>query len=310
MELLKELNPAMTLSEIKVSFTEMEETLQAMLEDYKDIVVTQTSLSAAKEDQRKLASMRTQIETFRKEKKREMEKPIKSFEEQCKALIQRITEVEEPLKEGIAVFDHRKKREKEETALKLIRDAVTAYGLRDEFANQLGILPAYLNLTATKKKVREDIENRAASLKAKQDREDEILGAVRATIADINAKVTQKLTVEDYEDDIIAVKYGFQKLEDLIAKITKRGNGIVMSEKLVRDLALSQKPKEDVKPPAVFHVPDFEDLEEEPFPKIKMPVDIVEELTVVFEGSFAAVTRLKAKLDAVSKEVGVKWKEG
>ena len=74
--------------------------------------------------------MRIKIDTYRKDKKKELSKPIAVFEDQCKDLISLIEKAEQPIKDGIKVFDDEKKRREAEDGHKA--DGGSRCGIRLE----------------------------------------------------------------------------------------------------------------------------------------------------------------------------------
>jgi len=72
---------------INMNYEEVKASLIETTEKYKGIVVTEEGLKDCKATQKELAGVRNKIDDYRKAIKREMEKPIKSFEGQCKELI-------------------------------------------------------------------------------------------------------------------------------------------------------------------------------------------------------------------------------
>ena len=184
---------------IVINYDSLKTELEKSLADYKGLVVTAETLPACKEAQKELSSLRTKIDKYRKEKKKELEKPIKQFEVQCKELIALVEQAEQPIKDGIKVFDDLKREEKKKVALKIIEKTIVEYGLTVRYANALDVLPKYMNLTATKKEVKEDIENRAFALKLEQDREKEQLDILQAVIDVENQRLKTKMDINLFQ---------------------------------------------------------------------------------------------------------------
>ena len=184
---------------IKFNFEELKAELNRALEEYKGLVVTEDTLTGCKAAQKELAGLRNKIDTARKEKKKELEQPIKVFEAQCKELISLVESVELPIKEGIKVYDDQKREEKRQQALELIAEVAEATGLNEKYAAQLTVIDKYMNLTATKKAVKEDLETRAFALKVEQDREQERLDIIQSVIDSENQRIKTKLCMEDFE---------------------------------------------------------------------------------------------------------------
>lgn len=181
---------------IVINYDTLKAELEKHLKVYSGLIVTAETLDGSKAAQKELASLRVKIDTYRKEKKKEIEKPIKEFEAQCKELVALVESVEKPIKEGIKVFDDQKREEKRQKALQLAAEVVEAAGLNEKYAAKLDVIDKYMNLTATAKAVKEDLETRAFALKIEQDREAERLEIINSVIESENQKLKTKLTTD------------------------------------------------------------------------------------------------------------------
>lgn len=228
---------------IVINYEELKTAIKQSLQEYKGLVVTEDTLSGCKAAQKELASLRTKIDTYRKDKKREAEKPIKAFEEQCKNLIGLVEQVEAPIKEGIKVYDDRKREEKRVAAEEIIANVAIENGLNEKYRAQLTVLDKYMNLTAKKKDVQDDVETRAFALKAAQDREEELLNIIQMEIDSQNNRIkTSKLTMQDFS---YMISRGMETAAILNA-IKAQGQKIYDAE---------NAPKEDPKPEPVAEEP-------------------------------------------------------
>lgn len=109
------------------------------------------------------------IDKKRKEIKGDFSQPIVDFETKCKELINLINNVKGSIDEGIKVFDDKTREEKRQYALKCIEEISAELELEENYKNQIQVLDRYMNLTITRKEVKEDIKNQATVLKGKQD---------------------------------------------------------------------------------------------------------------------------------------------
>lgn len=188
---------------ITMNFEEVKASLIETMEKYKGIVVTEEGLQDCKATQKELAGVRNKIDTYRKDVKKEMEKPIKEFESQCKDLIGLIADAEKPIKEGITVFDNKRREAKRDKAIELIRTTIEERGLDEKYASQLTVLDKYLVLNGSVKAVREDIEQRAEMLKQQQNSDKakaEMLKAtIESTLETVNTTIKTSLKYEDFE---------------------------------------------------------------------------------------------------------------
>ena len=184
---------------IQINFKEMKTALEETLTEYEGIVVTEQSLTTCKGKQRDLASLRVKIDNYRKDKKKELSRPIKAFEDQCKELIGLIEQAEQPIKEGIKTFDDKKRDSKRLHAIELAKEVAEEYGLNEKHADRLEILDKYCNLTAKSNEVREDLISKAMALKVEQDRELELIEIIKDTIESENEKINLKMEFKDFE---------------------------------------------------------------------------------------------------------------
>lgn len=199
---MKELEVSKVLPVINANFEEVKESLNQSLEKYKGIIVTEESLQDCKKTQKDLSKVKNGIETFRKSVKKDMEVPIKEFEAKCKELVSLIGEVEKPIKDGIVVYDNKRREEKKQQAETLIKDCIENLGLIEKYSSQLTLLDKYLNLSASKKSVKEDIEARGQALKMQQDAEqrehEQLKASIDSYVTSINEDINSKLKADDY----------------------------------------------------------------------------------------------------------------
>lgn len=189
---------------IKINYETLKAELEKKLAEYTGLIVTEETLAGGKAAQKELASLRVQIDNYRKEKKKEAEQPIKKFEAQCKELIALVEIVEKPIKDGIKVFDDLKRAEKHQQATVIIAEVATEYGLNEKYRAKLDVLDKYTNLTATAKGVREDVDTRAFALKVEQDREQERLEIIKSVIESENSRLKTKMQLSLWQRDIDA----------------------------------------------------------------------------------------------------------
>lgn len=199
---MKELEVNKVLPVINANFEEVKESLNQSLEKYKGIVVTEETLQDCKKTQQDLGKVEKGIEDFRKSVKKDMEAPIKEFEAKCKELTALIGEVKKPIKEGITVFDTKRREEKKQQAEELIKECILQLGLIEKYSAELTVIDKYLNLSSSKKSVKEDIEARGQALKMQQDAEEKEIENTKASIIayvnSLNEDINSKISADDY----------------------------------------------------------------------------------------------------------------
>ncbi len=215
---------------INVNFDEVKAALTTKLEEYNGIVVTETTLPGCKQAQKELASLRNEVDGKRKEIKKSLSDPISHFEDQCKELIAMIEKVEKPIKEGIKVFDDQRREEKRSAAAAIIEEEAALAELNDKYKAMVQIKESYLNLTGTDKAVREDIAAQCMALRAQQDTESEKLMVVLSAIERENARLNQKLALDDFR---FILNNG--SLNDILSEISARAEKIYQAEHAPKD---------------------------------------------------------------------------
>lgn len=242
---------------ITMNFDEIKANLIENMEKYKGVVVTEDGLKDCRATQKDLAGLRNQIDSYRKDVKKEMEKPIKEFEGKCKELINLIEEVEKPIKLGITEFDNKRREEKKDKALEIINEAIENYKLEEKYSRELIILDKYLNLSASQKSVVEDIEQRAALLKQQQNADKakaEMLKAtIETTLEAINKTIKTPLEYKDFERYI---ESGWD-----IARIVREINN---QAELVRKAEQpKEEPKKEVPAEVISNMPEVKELKKD-----------------------------------------------
>lgn len=244
---------------ITINFDEVKANLITNTEKYKGLIVTEESLKDCKATQKDLAGLRNKLDGYRKDVKKEMERPIKDFEGQCKELIHLIEEVEKPIKLGIAEFDNKKKEEKQLKAQEIIANTVITLGLEKKYADELTVLDKYLNLSASAKSVVEDIEQRAAALKQQQNADKakaEMLKAtIETTLEAVNKTIKTPLEYRDFEKYI---EFGWD-IARIVREINDRADLVRKAEQL------QEVPKQEIELPADLKpkAPEVKEIKED-----------------------------------------------
>jgi vacuolar-type H+-ATPase subunit I/STV1 len=211
---------------IEINFDEIKNNLAESVKEYSGLIVTDDTLPICKAKQKELAGIRVKIDNYRKEVKKAMSKPIDEFESKCKQLIGLVEEAEKPLKEGIQVFDDKKREEKRQIAIGIIQAAIGQHGLKPKYAEQLSVLDKYTNLTAKASEVREDVEQRVFILLGEQKKEEEMLEIIQDTIDNANKTIKAQLSMSDFQR---LIDRGISP-KDIIAEVNSRAEQIRKAE--------------------------------------------------------------------------------
>ena len=250
---MKEIIVNTQLPVIKTNFEEVKESLKRNLEKYENTIVTEDNLKDCKAMQKELAGLRNQVDNKRKEVKRVLEAPIKEHDKETKELIAIIEEVEKPIKEGIKVFDNKRREEKRKFADVKIFEICQKLNLEKKYADQLTVLDKYLNLSASAKSVVEDIEQRAEALKQQQNMDKVKAEMVKANIESaletVNLTLKTPLQYSDFEK-YLALGWDGPRI---VREINERAAQIRQAEKAAEEMATKkieeEKQKEEVQIP-------------------------------------------------------------
>lgn len=250
---MKEIQINKQLPVITMNFEEVKASLVENMEKYKGIIVTEESLKDCKATQKDLAGLRNKLDSYRKDVKKEMEKPIKAFESECKELIGLIAEVEAPIKSGILEFDNKRREEKRKFADVKIFEICQKLGLEKKYADQLTVLDKYLNLSTSAKSVVEDIESRAEALKQQQNMDkvkaEMIKANIESALETVNLTLKTQLEYKDFEK-YIALGWDGPRI---VREINERAAQIRQAEKAAEEMATKrieeEKQKEEVQIP-------------------------------------------------------------
>lgn len=165
--------------------------IDAVIEDYADLVVTENMVGGIKSEMAALNKIKDRIECARKDISETISAPVKKFEAQVKAAVQRIVATRAKLDEQVKDFEKRE-REGRRAAVQLIIDAAKdAAGCKDI---HIPINERWLNKSAKPKTTHAEVENiilkhqqeqaHAAMMeRAKQDRVDAVNKEITAQSA-------------------------------------------------------------------------------------------------------------------------------
>ena len=230
---VEEILPVIKISNYETLKTQLSE----MLKKYQNIIVTEQTLPGCKATQRELAGLRTKVDNYRKDKKKVMSAPITAFEDDCKTLIGLIEQAEAPIKEGIKVFDDKKRDVNRIAAVKIIDEIAKETGLLPKYAARIEVLEKYCQLSAKESDTKVDVQSKAYALKVEQDRELELIDIIIDSIETENKRINTKLKFEDFQR---AIDRG-TPTKDILAEIKTIADRIYKAE--------HPEPKIEAEPP-------------------------------------------------------------
>lgn len=179
--------------------------MQEYSEKYKDLIVTEENEKEMVDVKNELGKLEKEIDKYRLDNKKIMEKPIKDFEAKCKDLIEILKNVSDPIREQLNLFEENRKKQKEEEVKLLIKDVINKYELEEKYASQLTINSKYLNKGQKEKDTIKDLEQRAELLKNSQDQEkqlqkikEERIDFIQKTIEKKNKELNLNLKISNF----------------------------------------------------------------------------------------------------------------
>ena len=190
---------------INFNFDDVKRALQEYSEKYKDLIVTEENEKEMIDVKNELGKLEKEIDKYRLDNKKIMEKPIKDFEAKCKDLIEILKNVSDPIREQLNLFEENRKKQKEEEVKLLIKDVINKYELEEKYASQLTINSKYLNKGQKEKDTVKDLEQRAELLKNSQDQEkqlqkikEERIDFIQKTIEKKNKDLNLNLKISNF----------------------------------------------------------------------------------------------------------------
>lgn len=187
-----------TMPQVAFNYENIKAHLTVYTTKYRNLIVTEESLKGCKATQKEMAGLRAKLNRFRIDTKKKMSQPMEAFERQCKELIDLIADVENPIKEGIAVYDDKRREQKRKDAAAIRLEVIAETGLSEAYAKDLTLLDKYGSLGAKKADVKMDLAARAQVLKEKQDKEQELRDIIVDAITVENKRIKQQLSIENF----------------------------------------------------------------------------------------------------------------
>lgn len=209
---IKKLN--LVPAQIDTNIEEVSKSLDLVLEKYQGLVFTEESIKECKNTIAELNKGKKTIDDFRKQVEKELTKNVTKFKGEVKELLKKIDDVIDPIKSQYERFEEDRKNEKRGRVQIFINEAIREYEIDDEFSEELTIEDSYLNKTITDKKIKEDIENRANTIKIKQDKYYADVETIKTKVELANAKNNTNLVPNTY---ISLLKY--EEVESISEKI-------------------------------------------------------------------------------------------
>lgn len=138
----------------RVEITNMDalmETLNNLMFKYQNLVVAPDTKKDTKKIIAQLRKLKTEINTKKISVKKQLEKPIKAYEDQAKELMGVIDNTIEPLSQKVSEIEQQEKDERHEASMNLIKEMAPKYGL---LPDEIEFDPAWDNQITTSKRTK------------------------------------------------------------------------------------------------------------------------------------------------------------
>lgn len=232
------LNTDKTLS-ISGNFSELGSKIQAVVDRYKGVQLTEDNVSYVKTLKGQFASLRTGIERERKEYQKVYITPAKKLiDSMCDELQSIVAEGEKALGDQLDAYDQKRKDELTIILKEYVADSVAKHNLREEYASQIQLIDKYYNKTQNEEDSADDIERQATELEKKQNEYDAGVKLITAECADagfLADSYVRELQYKSAMEIILEIKQDKKTKEEIKSKVDA-GEKVVIGEPLTEEL--------------------------------------------------------------------------
>ena len=214
-----------TPAKIEFNYKEIEAQLNKVLEKYKGLVFTDETVKDCKKTIADLRKGQKSLDDFRKETKKILTESVTVFENDCKVLYSKFTEVIDPLKEQADHFETLRKEEKKKAVEQLIEKVVETYSLNRKYADNLVVEDSFLNSSMTISKIKEQLIVSADWLRKKQRKEETDINLIIETIENFNKENELNLLSNMYINLL-----GYEDIGQIIARIYADINTLIKTK--------------------------------------------------------------------------------
>ena len=241
------LNSDKTIS-IVGNFSDVGSKIQAVVDRYKDVKLTEDNVDYVKTLKKQFVSLRTGIDRERKEYMKVYITPAKDLvDSMCKELLAIIDNGESALGKQLDEYDQRRKDELTIILNEYKADAAAKHNLREEYACQIKLIDKYYNRTQNEEDSADDIERQAAELEKKQSEYDAGVKLIKAECEDtgfIADTYIRELSYKSAMEIILEIKQDKKAKAELQAKIEAEEKVVIgksLTEELKKAVTLDSK---------------------------------------------------------------------
>ena len=245
------LNSDKTIS-IVGNFSDVGSKIQAVVDRYKDVKLTEDNVDYVKTLKKQFVSLRTGIDRERKEYMKVYITPAKDLvDSMCKELLAIIDNGESALGKQLDEYDQRRKDELTIILNEYKADAVAKHNLREEYACQIKLIDKYYNKTQNEEDSADDIERQAIELEKKQSEYDAGVKLIKAECEDtgfVADTYIRELSYKSAMEIILEIKQDKKAKAELQAKIEAEEKVVIgksLTEELKKAVTLDSKKEEN-----------------------------------------------------------------
>ena len=183
---------------IEFNYEEIEITLAENLRKYEGLTFTDKEAKECNAVVADLKKGKRLVDQYRIKTKKQLNEPVKAFEEQCKTLNEKFDSVLDPLLEQSKEFDD-KQREEKLIRVKQIRETVIEdLQMEEELAKELVLDDRFSNKSTTLKSIEEDLHEQANQLIVAAQNEQQNIDLIKAHVEIVNLKNEVNLLDSSY----------------------------------------------------------------------------------------------------------------
>ena len=236
------LNSDKTIS-ISGNFSELGSKIQAVVDRYKDTVLTEDNVDYVKTLKGQFVSLRTGIERERKEYKQCYITPAsKLIDSMCDELQKIVAEGENALGMQLDAYDQKRKDDLTIILKDYVHEFATKYNLREEYEAQIVLADKYYNKTQKEEDSIADIEKQAMELAKKQSEYDSGIALIKAECEGtgfVPDTYIRELEYKSAMEVILEIKADKLKRAELKAQVDS-GEKVTIGEELERELETAE----------------------------------------------------------------------
>lgn len=186
-------------AEINWNYAEMKASLVVALEDYKNLVVTEETLKAAKDVMAYLNKEAKKVDDFRKETKNKLNPEIKKFDGEANELYKMIKEARTIVSNQTEIFILKAREEKKVVVKCAINSVSHEIELKEKYLVQVELKDQYFNSSMTINKVTEDLRIQFNQLLQEQTMEQQKIDTIKAIVDTFNHQLEFKFDPKEFD---------------------------------------------------------------------------------------------------------------